>query len=129
MCESAGLGSRLREFCIQSGAGPAVADAIELCTVEGFNNAAEHALGNDSTKTITVMLEFVSGVVSVAIQDDGRAMDSGRLESAEMPQPDPKDTATWRDRGRGLPIIKNLMDHVTYESVGGHNTLCFRKHL
>ena len=127
--ESATLAARVRAICVLKGGAASTADAIELCAIEGFNNAVEHAHDSDPTRVVEVTVEFLDGVVNVAIQDTGRSMPPGKLEAAEMPIPDPKDPTTWSDRGRGLAIIKTLMDSVTYESSHGKNTLRFRKRL
>jgi anti-sigma regulatory factor (Ser/Thr protein kinase) len=100
--------------------------ALELCTLEAFNNAAEHAHGLDDSKPIRVTITCLDDEVCVCVFDTGPGMALDLLNGA-MPPTDPDNPETWTERGRGLPIIRELMTRVSYETSDGVNVLKFSR--
>lgn len=128
LAEGNALSQRVRGLCRAWGCTSREVDAFELCTLEVFNNTVEHAHRFDDSQTIRLEFMVADGVAAVTIRDRGTSMDPTRL-SAEMPIPNPEDPDTWSERGRGIPIIKSLMDEVSYVSTDGENIFQFGKRL
>jgi serine/threonine-protein kinase RsbW len=83
----------------------------------GYTDAAEHE--------IRIRLTVLDNAIEATIEDDGVPFNP--LESAA-----PDTSAPLRERrigGIGLRFVKNLMNEVSYNRVGGHNRLVLRKKL
>ncbi len=125
--ESAQLGSHVKRISLAIGASNAEANAFELCAIEAFNNAAEHACAEDERLKIRCAVDFSDGVLTLTITDWGARLDPERIRNAKMPEPVLDDPSTWSVRGRGLPIMTTLMDEVSYVSDAEENTLTLKK--
>jgi serine phosphatase RsbU (regulator of sigma subunit)/anti-sigma regulatory factor (Ser/Thr protein kinase) len=73
-------------------------DAV-LALSEACNNAIEHGYANNTDGTIVIALEHASGVLQIVVEDEG-AWDV---------------SAPASDRGRGIPIMRRLMDSTEFE--------------
>ncbi len=107
----AGLRRRLARFLHATGASEAEQYELTLTICEAAGNAIEHAYGPGDA-TYEVELTFASGELVATVRDSG----------------------TWRDkrgenRGRGLSIIKQLMDHVDVEAEEGGTVVTMRRRL
>ena len=98
---------------------------VELAVVEAVNNAIEHAYQNEPDHEVEVILALGAQNVEVRVTDRGRPIPTGTLEQArQLTFADPADLA---DSGRGLAIIQQIMDQVTYRTAEGANTLGMTK--
>ncbi|MDQ3953906.1 MAG: ATP-binding protein, partial [Actinomycetota bacterium] len=61
-----------------------------------------------------------NGVVSVTIADDGPGFDVTRLETTELPDP-------FASGGRGLFLMRELMDEVKFETSDRGTTVVVRR--
>ena len=87
--------------------------AIELALQEAVSNAVVHGCDGDASKTVHCWIgcDPVTGVVMV-IRDPGPGFDI-------TTPPDPLgDAGLMADHGRGLYLIRSLMDDVCYERGG-----------
>ena len=102
---------------------------IELCVVEAVNNCVEHAYGKERGHEVEVRFALQQDRLVVDVCDTGKPMDQQRLEQAglAMLEIDHDDSDGLPEQGRGLPIIKAIMDAVIYESKGGKNCLSLTK--
>lgn len=94
---------------------------LELAVVEAVTNAITHTKGD-------VELSFVQcdGGVRIEVWDDGRAVEDGIMQRfATLPDPDPEDSSTWSESGRGLFLIQETMSEVEFFRVGSKNCLSF----
>jgi serine/threonine-protein kinase RsbW len=123
------FGMLLSQVCRELGLSQDVGNSLALCATEAVNNVLEHAYGNQSGKPIVVDLTVECNCVSLSVTDWGHLMPEGRLASAVMPEPDPAEPSTWAERGRGLALMKELMDEVSYVAGVGGNVIRMRKQL
>jgi anti-sigma regulatory factor (Ser/Thr protein kinase)/GAF domain-containing protein len=95
----AGLRRRLRGWLSRRGFDEDEASEVLLAVSEACNNAVEHAY-TDVHGLLRVTAEVESGGLEVVVEDRGRW----------------RDVAPSRDRGRGLLLIKRLMDSAEFHS-------------
>jgi serine/threonine-protein kinase RsbW len=93
---------------------------IRLCLEEALINAIKY--GNRLRKELDVILsvEYDAGRIRLEICDQGHGFDVAKLEDCT------KDENLFRDRGRGIYLIKNLMDEVKYNNKGNCVTMVKR---
>jgi anti-sigma regulatory factor (Ser/Thr protein kinase) len=115
----------LQDFWSLAGLPPAAAAAFELALEEVFMNVAMHGSRADAQPRVEVSLMLVDGGVSLIIEDDGPAFDPLAL-------PAPDVTARLESRpvgGLGVFLVRQMMDGVRYQRLGGCNQLRMTKHL
>lgn len=76
-----------------------------LALVEAVNNAIFHAHKKDPEKWIDLSLDFSEAKIEMAVHDSGRGF---ILNGRDVP-------ALEKSHGRGLFLIRSLMNEVTYE--------------
>jgi serine/threonine-protein kinase RsbW len=85
---------------------------IEIALVEALENAVVHGNGEDHHKRVYVTCRCTADGVSITVQDDGQGFDTGTL-------PDPTAAENrLRTSGRGIYLMKALMDEVRFEKSG-----------
>ena len=97
--ELAGLREALREWLVERGAGDDVGRGVVLAVSEAATNAVEHAYGCDGAGIVTVMARLVGDRLDITVRDEGRWREGG----------------SDADRGRGLAIMRAIVDEVTIE--------------
>lgn len=104
---------------------------IELCVVEAVTNAIEHAYGLVSGHEVKVACALGREGLEIRVCDRGTPMAPELLACAgrEAFECDPGNLEDLSSRGRGLAIIKEIMDRVSYHSDGGENCLLMFKNL
>ena len=87
--------------------------AIQLALTEAVANAIRHGCGGDLHKRVECSIGCgESDEVVIVIRDPGDGFDPGSV-------PDPLDPAnTFKPTGRGLFLMRALMDHVVFGSGG-----------
>ncbi len=97
------------------------AKAMVVAVNEAVSNVMRHAYEGDTTQPIRIVCRRDGGVVEVRICDYGK-------ESDLLAQPigPPEELRTG---GRGLFIMRSLMDEVDFVREDGCNRLSMRKHL
>src|SRR5687767_1813479 len=102
--------SKLAQETVRIVADAAKADAlcatVDVCLTEAITNAIQHAHSSDATRPIRLNIETAGGVLTIRIYDTGPGFDMKRVPEPDFEQ--------LREHGRGLFIIKNSMDHVSY---------------
>lgn len=104
---------------------------IELCVVEAVNNSIEHAYRNEKGHEVEVVFTLYPDRLIVDVCDTGKPMDQECMEQKD-PSPleiDPNDLDNIAEQGRGLPIIKEIMDSMTYKTESGKNYLTLIKNI
>lgn len=96
---------------------------LEICLVEILNNIIEHAYSYQTGHTVEVIVTLTPLVMGITISDWGfsipakeQAALQGITEGVDMP-------SDYQVNGRGLFIVKHLMDSVGYSSEAGKNSL------
>ncbi len=93
---------------------------IMLCVSESVNNAIYHGNKQDLNKHVTIFAEFKDGYLLVEVADEGDGFNYENL-------PDPTLAENLKkERGRGLFIIKNLVDQVSFKNNGSIIQLKFK---
>ncbi len=88
---------------------------IGIAVTELINNAIKHANKFDTSKKVTIILEYLNNEVVVSVSDEGRG-----FEPEKIPNPVSEENLL-KEVGRGLFIVKSLMDDVkfSFPSNGG----------
>lgn len=104
---------------------------IELCAVEAVNNSIKHAYGNEPDHEVEVIYSIGSDELVLDIYDTGRPMDQDLLKEADISSLyfDANDFDSVPEKGRGLAIIKEIMDSASYTSKEGKNCFTMKKKL
>lgn len=90
---------------------------IRLCVEEAVRNAIVH--GNQSLRGKTVKTAYwIEGDrLTIEVEDEGKGFDHNKL-------PDPTDSNyIMRRSGRGVYLIKKLMDEVDFNAIGNKITM------
>ena len=96
--------------------------AINLALGEWIENIIQHAYADGASHSIRVFCRLGPGEIVVRVIDDGRA-----FNPSEFPALDPATTAGGVYAGRGIHLIRNLMDRVEHERKGHENQITLTK--
>lgn len=103
------------EFELQ---GAAARDLVQAVG-EAVSNVMRHAYGGDPTRPVRLVCRRAAGALEVEVCDHGIGFDPF---AQPVPPPD-----ELRSGGRGLFLIRELVDACEYERVDGWNCLRLRK--
>ncbi len=93
---------------------------ILIALTEAVNNAIRHGNKLDPEKNITVTFDSRGNVLLFAVEDEGSGFNFDTL-------PDPTDPANIeKPHGRGVFLMRNLADEVTFDNNGRRVELHFR---
>jgi anti-sigma regulatory factor (Ser/Thr protein kinase) len=97
--------------------------------VEAVNNCIEHAYEKEKGHEIEVLFRLYQDRLVIVICDMGKSMEQNCLAQAGRSalETDPDHIDTIAEQGRGLAIIKEIMDVVDYETKDGKNCLSLTK--
>jgi serine/threonine-protein kinase RsbW len=90
---------------------------IAICATEIVNNGIIHGNKDNRDKTVTLEMIFGDGEVTVTITDQGEFFDPGAVENPV------DDRNLMREVGRGIFIVRNLMDRVEISPADGGGTM------
>jgi len=79
---------------------------IAISVSEAVTNAVEHGNRNDITKKVKIRFKADTSSVEVIVEDEGGGFDPSCVESPLEEQ------NLLKDQGRGILILKSLMDRV-----------------
>ncbi|MCK4463700.1 MAG: ATP-binding protein, partial [Candidatus Omnitrophica bacterium] len=90
---------------------------IKLCVEEAVRNAILH--GNKSDKNLTIDISYVieGDKIKVTIEDKGNGFNVG-----DLPNPTNMENL-YKESGRGVYIMRRLMDRVDYNEKGNCVTM------
>ena len=92
---------------------------IEMALIEALENAVVHGNCEDPHKRVYVTCRCTAeGEVSITVQDEGQGFDSGTLPDPTAPE------NRLRTSGRGIYLMKTLMDEVCFEMGGAVVHMC-----
>ncbi len=97
---------------------------VELCVIEAVNNAILHAYGNKRGYKVEVVIRIQKSRLVIQVSDRGHPMKGDLPRGARR-----FNFKNPPERGRGLYLIKKIMDEVQYTSGRGKNTLTMSKFL
>lgn len=124
------IGMTISSLCNISPLSDAESYKVELCAVEAINNSIIHAYHNKKGQDVEVIFILGSDSLQIDVYDTGDAMDPAKIEvdNRSVFEIDPNDVEI-PEGGRGLAIIREMMDRVTYRSIEGKNCLSMVKEL
>lgn len=94
---------------------------VKLALVEAATNAMEHGNRWDMDKSVAMVAVVTGDEVRVTITDEGEG-----FEVADLP--DPTDPAQLtHERGRGVFLMRSIMDEVTFNAAANSVTMVKRK--
>lgn len=102
---------------------------LELCVVELMNNAIEHAYRAEPNHSVEIHISLDTSAIDITVSDWGIAMDHDQLNNTRQLVLNQNDPAVLLSEGRGLAIVKKLMDKVRYTSKEGKNSFFMRKRI
>lgn len=92
---------------------------IEMALSEALANAVVHGNQEDPHKRVYVTCRCtVEGEVSITVQDEGQGFDIATLRDPTAPE------NRLRTSGRGIYLIKTLMDEICFEKGGAVVHMC-----
>jgi serine/threonine-protein kinase RsbW len=89
---------------------------LQVALDEIASNVIKYAWPDGGSHEFCVRIRGQQGQIKVEIVDDGREFDP-RL----APPPEAAPTGRRRPGGLGIHLVKQLVDRIEYERVGGHN--------
>ncbi|MEN9681553.1 MAG: hypothetical protein RLZZ627_1446 [Pseudomonadota bacterium] len=99
----------------------ALAYHLNVVLTEAMANAIDHSASSDADQTVRVCIFIEEDDLCVRVYDHGQGFDIDLI-----PEPDLDDLP---ERGRGLFLIRTLMDAVSYKRIEGGNVLEMHKSL
>jgi len=121
--ELAKVATITEEICVRCGLIEDEIDDISIAVTEAVNNAIKHGNKEDSTKSIKIIFEIETEQIKIRIKDEGKGF---QLEEVKDPR---KNENLLKDDGRGILIMKALMDEVKVLSVSEGNELQLVKNI
>jgi serine/threonine-protein kinase RsbW len=110
-----------KELDRYSGDRETLAYHINLVLTEAMVNAIKYGNANDPDKMVHIVINILNNNLRIRVHDQGQGFDINSIK--------PPDFDLLEDRGRGIFIIKTLMDQVTYRRCGSGNVLEMTKKL
>ena len=92
---------------------------LDLALTEAMTNAIQYGCPTDAKQSVRVSLYIVDKTLCVKVFDHGQGFD---LKAVPTP-----DFADMDERGRGIFLIRSLMDSVEYRKTENGNVLEMRK--
>lgn len=127
------LAVAVNRVCLHLGLDHLMAGHVELCVAEAATNSICHAYHGIRGETVNVMLVADSDQLLIEVSDTGTPMPieqqrrlADRSKDPELPS---VDRHSLPEGGRGLQIIRELMDQVSYTSDKNLNRLTMTKRI
>ncbi len=109
------------EYCRELNMEPGLVRDVILAVDETISNIMRHAYEGDTEQLIRVQCSCKKSMFQVEICDHGKVFDPFEQQ---MPPPD-----ELRSGGRGIYLIRSLMDDYKYGQLAGWNCTCLSKTL
>jgi len=113
----------LHEFWSAADLPPAETVSFELALEEIFMNVVMHGSPAGRGPSVEVSLALCDGSLTLTIEDDGPSFDPLSLAAPDV-------TASLEERrvgGLGVYLVRQMMDAVSYQRLGGRNQLSMTK--
>ncbi|MFM1767790.1 MAG: hypothetical protein RJA22_319 [Verrucomicrobiota bacterium] len=102
--------ARLQALLQASEIRPRFISALNLAAGEWLENILQHAYGDQASHAILVQCQITPASIAVQVTDDGR-----RFNPWAEPALDPAQAGQPAVSGRGLHLIRHLVDRVEYQ--------------
>ena len=127
------LAVAVNRVCLQLGLDDLTAGHVELCVAEAVTNSICHAYHGVQGNSVELILSADAGELRIEVSDTGTPMPADQQRRLVRANKDADIQATDRrslpEGGRGLQIIRDLMDQVSYVSEGNQNRLIMLKQM
>ncbi len=101
---------------------------VELCVSEAATNAILHAYEGRPGYLVSLLVSPGKNALLLECTDSGKSMNSEQVNRITAPSPAVEpEGGLLREGGRGLQIIRGIMDNVSYVTNGGSNILSMIK--
>lgn len=97
------------EFATKAGFDESTVDDLSIALTELVNNAIHHGNKNDPNKNVTVKFHLAGIKLSISIADEGGGFSPNTINDPLHPD------NLMSDSGRGIYLVKALMDDVEYK--------------
>lgn len=87
------------------------ASKIELAVDEACTNVIKHAYGNNSNKTIDILIKIDKEKLIIIVSDKGKGFDPDNVQVPDLNE----SIRSGRKGGLGICLIKTLMDKVDFQ--------------
>jgi serine/threonine-protein kinase RsbW len=85
-------------------------NSMLISVTEAVNNAIIHGNKKDPAKKVKIMCSVYDDYIEIKIKDEGKGFDINRIPNPLLPE------NLTKDSGRGIFIIKSLLDSVSIET-------------
>jgi serine/threonine-protein kinase RsbW len=119
---TAPLALAVRGLCQITSMSPVEINRTELCLVEIINNSIEHAYNKKKGNLICINVNISEDCLTIKVYDWGEPLPEKLLVSKPKLS-NSNNSSKLFTNGRGLDIVKSLMDFIDYNSNNGAN--CF----
>ena len=92
---------------------------IMVAVTESVNNAIVHGNQSDTKKNVYLKLSLEKSLIKFTVQDEGVGFDYNNLPDPTLPE------NVNKSGGRGIFLMKNLCDEVSFKKDGRIAELCF----
>jgi serine/threonine-protein kinase RsbW len=92
---------------------------IMIAITESVNNAIVHGNNSDKNKNVSLTLSLNESMVKFTVEDEGKGFDYDNLDDPTAPE------NLEKTGGRGIFLMKNLCDEVSFLDQGKKIELCF----
>ena len=113
----------IRELSTYSGDREALAHHLNVVLTEATVNAIKHASETDKRKEVLIRISITNTEIAIKVYDSGCGFDLSQIAD---PCFEPEGL---HESGRGIFIIRSLMDSVEYKKINGGNVLVMKKTL
>lgn len=104
--------SRILDYLSRYEIGDSAAFEIKLCVEEAVRNAIVHGNKSDPKRQVHISYWVDDNILNIEVEDEGQGFNH---EAVKDPT---KEENLLRNSGRGVYLIKKLMDDVRYNSAG-----------
>ena len=112
-----------REICRLPDDKESFAHNLNVVLTEAMANAIKHANAADPDKYVSICINISDKELSVKVYDSGQGFDLNSIADPVF------DSGCLDEAGRGIFIIRSLMDTVVYRKAKGGNVLEMKKAL
>lgn len=106
----------IREIAGQYELDEKLVDEVTYAVIEAGTNAIQHGNVFAADKTVTFTFQVGPKEIAVRVDDHGRGFDPSKIGN-------PTDPSNLLDpHGRGIYLMRELMDEVTFQTRGDHGT-------
>jgi serine/threonine-protein kinase RsbW len=95
---------------------------LNMVLTEALVNAIKHANAINSNEDVHIRITVCDKDLLIKVYDNGQGFDLNLVSSTACPDP-------LNEKGRGIFIIRSLMDSVEYKKANGGNVLEIKKRL